>query len=126
MDSNRKAVTVLKNMGAANKLVEKMQSDIQTARQVVSGQFSRTKDLEELVHLLKEDNSMKKKEIDELKRALDVIHRDKVLQESAIRVESEEHVRAVFEENHQLKEAFRINEVWVIHRNDSSKYDLEI
>lgn len=119
MDSNRKAAAVLKNMGTANKLVEKMQSDIQTARQVVSGQFSRTKDLEELVHLLKEDNSMKKKEIDELKRALDDIHRNKILQESAIRVESVEYVRAVFEENHELKEAIRINEVRLMYRNDS-------
>jgi ABC-type transporter Mla maintaining outer membrane lipid asymmetry ATPase subunit MlaF len=115
MDINRKSAAVLKNMGAANKLVEGMQSDIQMARQVVCGQLSRAKDLEELVYLLKEDNTIKKGQIEELKKALDEFERGQILHESAMRVQSEESLRSMLDDNLNLKESIRVSEVQLLH-----------
>ena len=56
-----------KNASGPNKLLEIMSLDMQRFRGIMKSYMSRNKDLEELVQLLKEDNDVKKQEVESWK-----------------------------------------------------------
>jgi hypothetical protein len=102
----------LKNVSAANKLLESMHLDVKKARQTVFDRLNRSNDLEELVFLLKEDNNAKKLEIETLKNELNQIEDRQEINASSVKFESMETIRLIENEKNKLRETNMIYEVY--------------
>jgi septal ring factor EnvC (AmiA/AmiB activator) len=96
---------------AANKLLENIRADVESARTLITERNSKFSDLEELVHLLKLDNSQKNEELTDLKRELNSLRDSMIISNSSIQIKAQEAVKYIELENENLKKEFYREEV---------------